>query len=107
MTVTNESKMHDCFCRDCGKKTGSQTSDVDAVKIFQCFDCFITQDRGTITNKNKLGQAHLYNDCNPRDDSYCMFEKDYKDLKERILSVGNQIELEDLQRELKRNWQSI
>ena len=26
-------------------------------------------------------QAKLYNDCNPRDDSYCIFEMQYKELK--------------------------
>ena len=47
------------------------------------------------------GESWKYNECNDDEDGYCIFEKDYKDLKERILNTGNQLELESLQRELR------
>jgi len=34
-------KMYECFCRHCGEPTGGKTSEEDAVRIFQCFDCFL------------------------------------------------------------------
>lgn len=36
-------------------------------------------------------QAKLYNDCNPRDDSYCIFEKDYKDLRVKYIHLLREI----------------
>ena len=49
--------------------------------------------------------SEKYNDCNPRDDSYCIFEKQYKELKEKYdleFTNGKGVELGLLQRENKR-----
>jgi len=49
-------------------------------------------------------QAKLYNECNPRDDSYCIFEKQYKELKEKYdleFTNGKGVELGLLQLENK------
>jgi len=48
--------------------------------------------------------SEKYNDCNPKDDSYCIFEKQYKELKEKYdleFTNGKGVELGLLQQEIK------
>lgn len=40
--------------------------------------------------------AEKYNDCNPRSDSYCMFEQQFKELQNKIEQLGINYAFEDL-----------
>ena len=41
----------------------------------------------TTTKKSEISNSDKYNECNPRDDSYCIFEKEAKELRETINKV--------------------
>ena len=41
------------------------------------------------SQENQGSNSDKYNECNPRDDSYCIFEKEAKELREILDKVKN------------------